>query len=226
MIGVASSQQNNLFSQPSGYPSISLLHFDGTDGSTTFTDEYGVVWSAQGDAQLDTADKKFGGSSLLLDGANDRINTSVTDLLDITQDFTVECFIKLNGSGRNAIVTSYSNQNAGWLFDTGASTELRLILATGSYEFVAGSTSITTGAWHHVACSKKGSTLRVFLNGTLDGTQTITGSASNPGLVTTIGRDNLDTGRDFDGWIDEFRITEGLARYTTSFTPPALPFTE
>lgn len=225
MIGVQSSQQNNQFA-PSVYPSISLLHFDGTNGSTTITDEYGNSWTAQGDAQLDTSDKKFGASSLLLDGTDDRINTSATDLLDITQDFTVECFIKLNSSGRNVIVASYGDQNSGWLFDTGLSTELRLILATGSYEIAASSTSITTGAWHHVACTKEGSTLRVFLNGNLDGALTITGPASNSGLVTTIGRDNLATDRDFNGWIDEFRITEGLARYTSSFTPPASPFTE
>ena len=54
----------------------SLLHFNGSDGSTTITDESGKTWTAYDNAQIDTAQSKFGGASMLLDGVGDYIKTT------------------------------------------------------------------------------------------------------------------------------------------------------
>src|SRR3990172_8980810 len=70
---------------------VSLLHGDGVDGSTTFTDEDGRIWTPSGNAQIDTAQKKFGTGSMLFDGTGDYISTP--DSIDFffgTENFTVD----------------------------------------------------------------------------------------------------------------------------------------
>jgi hypothetical protein len=57
---------------------VSLLHFDGANASTTFTDQTGKTWSAYGGVQIDTAQSKFGGASGLFNGASDYITTPST----------------------------------------------------------------------------------------------------------------------------------------------------
>src|SRR3990167_9908671 len=76
---------------------IALLHFDGADAATTFTDENGRTWTGAADAQLDTAQKKFGTASLLLDGTGDYIDTpDHADFAFGSGNFTIEMFIKKN----------------------------------------------------------------------------------------------------------------------------------
>ena len=74
-----------------------LLHMDGSDGSTTFTDESGTTWTANGNAQIDTAQSKFGGASGLFDGASDYLQTPYTaDHNTGTGDFTIDQWIRFN----------------------------------------------------------------------------------------------------------------------------------
>src|SRR5690606_34123168 len=70
----------------------SLLHFNGSNGSTTFTDEKGVGWTASGDAEISTAQSKFGGSSLSLDGTGDWLDASNAGFTFGTGDFTIEAW--------------------------------------------------------------------------------------------------------------------------------------
>lgn len=203
----------------------SLLHFDGADASTTFTDVKGLAWSANGNAQIDTAQSKWGGASGLFDGTGDFLGGFSTSTLNVgTGDFTIEAWIRLNSTGRNAILSKYVTAAGGYLFDLGASTELRLIIGTGTFQTATGATSLSTGVWYHVAATKSGTTLRVFLNGTQDGSVTAAGTPADAARSPTIGRDPNDATRDFDGWIDDLRVTIGVARYTANFTPPAAAF--
>ena len=69
----------------------SLLHFNGADASTTFTDESGKAWTASGHAQIDTAQSVFGGASGLFDGTDDYIYAADSDDWNLgTLDFTVD----------------------------------------------------------------------------------------------------------------------------------------
>lgn len=208
---------------------LTLLHFDGADGSTTITDNAPtpLTWVTAGNAQLDTAQSKFGGSSLLLDGTSDELTVNNGSVLDLSGgDFTIEAWIRLNSTGRHAILTKYATAANGYLFDLDASTRLRLIIGTGSFQTCQGASSLTTGTWYHVAATLSGTSMRVFLDGVVDGTATLSGTPVNTGShYPRIGRDPNDSpGRDFDGWIDDFRVTGSVARYTANFTPPTAAF--
>jgi hypothetical protein len=98
------------------------------------------------------------------------------------------------------------------------------MVATGSYEYATSNTAVPTDRWVHVAVTKAGGVLRQFLDGLLVGSNTLVGTAVASQVGTVIGRDTLDTTRDFNGYIDDLRITKGVARYTANFTPPAEPF--
>lgn len=202
---------------------MSLLHFEGANGSTTFTDESGKTWTASGNAQISTAQFQFGAASMLLDGVGDYIQTPSSADFSVTGSFTIECWLRRTSTGRDALATKYTSSADGVLFDIGASDELRLIMGTGSFiSCNSGATTIPTNTWTHVAGVKDGSTLRVFINGTQAGTLAVTGTPANNIAPLYLGRDPLDTTRDFSGYIDEFRWSN-VARYTGNFTP-AGPF--
>lgn len=208
------------------YGVVSLLHFDGSDTSTVFTDQKGKVWAANGAAQLDTAQSKFGTASLRLDGTGDYITTpNHVDFQVAGGDFTIEAWVRLNELGRIQTISN-KRDSAGaeeHSFSVDASNKLNISLfnAIGS---AVGATSLTTGVWYHLAGVRSGSNMYVFVNGVLDGSGVATGSAATNTGVLHIGRDGFNTARDFNGWLDEFRFTKGVARYTATFTPPTEPY--
>lgn len=209
-----------------GPPAIltqALFHFDGVDASTTIPDETGRVWTVNGDAQLDTSQRWFGSASLLLDGNGDYLENDGVGL-DVTGNFTVEAWLYRDASGRDTIVSKYNTDDAGAIFAVGATDKLTLVVCTGTYEYVEGATTVPVLTWCHVAAVKEGAELRVYLDGILDGTATLTGTPANDSTPVTIGRDPLDpVARDFAGRIDEFRW-RAEAVYTADFTPPVIPF--
>ena len=85
---------------------VSLYHFNGSDTSTTMTDDLGHASTAAGNAQLDTSQKKFGTASLLLDGTGDEVKSDATstDWTMGTGDFTAECWIRPAAIGSPMIV--------------------------------------------------------------------------------------------------------------------------
>lgn len=197
----------------------SLLHFDGVDASTTFTDATGKAWTPNGNVQIDTAQSQFGGASALLDATGDYITTPDHADWSLLGNFTVEAWVRRTAAGRDAIFTKYSAPTAGILFDVGPADELRLILGAGSYiTCSSGATTVPIGSWAHVAGVRNGGGLAVYINGTQVGTSAITGTVANSAGAVYLGRDPLDTTRDFGGHIDEFRFSNS-ARYTSNFTP-------
>jgi hypothetical protein len=199
-----------------------LLHMDGSNGSTTFTDSSinSLTVTAYGDAQVTTTNPKFGTGALALDGNGDFLTVSPSSTLSFgSGDWTIECFVYLNGG----------NSNVG-LFTFGTSypaTDLGISVTGSTYTLVgagAGGVSLgsgTLGTWQHFALCRSGSNLRAFLNGTqLGSTQSGQGSAY----------DTLQIGYYYssafaiNAKIDEFRVTKGVARYTADFTPPTAAF--
>lgn len=225
ILGVVASQKRTPL--PDFANVSSLLHFDGSGGSTTFTDQKGLTWSAIGNAQISTAQSKFGGSSLLLDGAGDGIQTGATAAFDFgTGDFTVEFFLYVIAH-TNATAALLSSGAASWVtgervmrFDTGA----KLSLYTYEIGNIIGVTSFPTGAWKHVALCRSGTTMRLFYDGAVDATATIGGAVNfNTSSKTLIGNSVFD-GLSLNGYVEEFRATKGVARYTSAFTPPTAAF--
>ena len=211
-----------------------LLPFDGSDTATSTSDEsdnsHTITFA--GTAQLDTAQKKFGTASLLLDGDSDYIQVADHDSFDFDAgNFTVECWIRFAALGNNTIFSHWANGTATsmsyYLTYFNGSGILRLGHYLSGNADTSYSWSPSTGTWYHIALERSGTTLKVYI----DGTSVISVSASTTALRNSedpfrIGVFNdASTGSPsldwyFNGHIDDLRITKGLARYGTNFTPP------
>lgn len=207
----------------------SLLHFNGTDGSTSFPDAAGKVWTPNGNVQIDTANSKFGGASALFDGAGDYLQAVSDASFQITGDFTIEAWV--NPDVNNTIRVIASKRESGinlneWMFYIDATGKVVFVVwePGGTGVAATGTTTVTTGGWHHVAGVRWGTTVMSFLDGKREGVQSGSTSPLASTFPVRIGRDPTNTSRDFDGWVDELRITKGVARYTDDFPVPSAPF--
>ena len=205
------------------YNNVSLLlHGNGTNGSTTITDNSPSpkTVTAVGNAQISTAQSKFGGSSLFVNTSRFAINDDSAFGFG-TGDFTFETWI-LNSSwtGDRAITDFRPSTGAMGTFFAASG---KLAFWTGSSLIGGSGTTLELNTWHHVALTRSGTTLRAFRDGVLDftGTLSLSFTASRPlGIGAAIDGSSGNTG----AYIDDLRITKGIARYTSNFTPPAAPF--
>jgi len=209
---------------------VALLHFDGADASTTFTDVKGHTFTAVGNAQIDTAESLFGGASGLFDGSGDYLSAPDSADWDFgTGDFTVELAIRFASLPVNAVMTvvsTYVDSTSGlsiqYRTDGGAGNRLTFGFGDTPNNF-AWSPSINT--WYRVAVSRSGTSLRAFIDGTQIGS-TITNS-SNLTNTAALWIGAIDFGgpiQNFNGWLDELRITKGVARHTSNYTVDAAAF--
>lgn len=223
LVPVAAGDKMAAFADPYWADVVSLLHFDGADGSTTFTDEKGVTWSASGGAQLDTGDSRFGASSLLLASANDEIYSGDISAFGFGNgDFTLELLVKTSASGAESVLFDLREGTATTAGSFFISTGRKLALWTGSLIGDTGST-VPSNTWTHIAFARGSGTLRAFIDGVQQW------SVSNSSDFTTsrscrIGGSAFGSLDNLSGHIDEVRITKGVARYTANFTPPTAPF--
>lgn len=206
-----------------------LLHCDGTDATTVFTDDIGTnaiprtpkTVTANGNAQVDTAQSKFGGASALFDGTTDGLSVDNSDFAFGTGDFTYECFVRV------------ADTNAFMLFDgttpTGSSNAVSVWAQLGAlYVYSGGWTyqgvgTINNNTWYHVAVSRSSSNIRVFVDGTQVGSTTAF-SINFTQNILHMGKARVDAGYDGNGHMDEIRVSNS-ARYTANFTAPAAAFT-
>jgi hypothetical protein len=93
-----------------------LLHGDGTNGSTTITDSSisPKTVTAVGNAQISTAQSKFGGASIAFNGTTSYLTTPANSDFAYDADFTIECWLYLTGSAFGAILDVFSNNNFGF----------------------------------------------------------------------------------------------------------------
>ena len=207
-----------------------LIHSDTNDGNTCFIDSSSSehTLTAVGDPQHLTAQKKFGSTSMCFDGGDDTISFPVenvtTDFDFGTGAFTIDTWINFSdvtstgwqtilGMGYSNGITVYWNDN-----------NLVYVYLEGVGTTYAWTPTIDT--WYHLAVVRSGTDLKVYVNGVQIGT-TITSSNDIIPNVTTayIGAQSISGPTlYFRGYLDEFRISKGIARWTDNFIPPARPY--
>ena len=216
---------------------VLLMGFPGSDGSASFVDESPAVHAitAVGNAQVDTAEFKFGDSSLLLDGSGDRLTSADSADWDFgSGPFTVEAHVRfaLTETAANYLVSQWNSAdnnrawgiqyfNNGWHFayTTGGSNATAVTLSFAWTQ--------SGGTWFHFALTRDGSgDVRAFVDGTQIGaTQAANVTIFDSNQPLWIGAIASSTpANDFNGHMDEFRITKGVARYTANFTPPTAAY--
>ena len=206
------------------YTSVSLLlHGDGTNGSTTFTDNSPTpkTVTANGNAQISTAQSKFGGSSIRFDGTGDYITAPEGAAFSLDADYTFEAWVYPLALANACI---FDTRTTGAQLSLNVNLNADGSIATYLYPnlYSSSGASYAANAWNHIAVSRSGSTGRFFINGTLCGTYSHT-APGNSGNVCRISG-NTDGNFNFNGYLDDIRITKGIARYTTSFTPAGSEF--
>jgi hypothetical protein len=186
------------------------LLFNGADGSTTMTDTTGRVWTASGNAQLDTAQFHEGTSSLLLDGTGDYISTVNTSDIQASGDFRIECRIRpANVTSLRTICAKRSAGTAEYVFTITAAGKLAITAFGGggaSVLAVTGTTTFVVNTWYTVALERVGTLWSLYVNGVLDGSGTESGAVNTGTNALRIGRDDTNTARDFNGHIDVFKF--------------------
>lgn len=205
-----------------------LLHMDGSDGSTTFTDESGKTWTANGNAQIDTAQSKFGGASGLFDGTGDWIDTpDHSDWTLGSGDFTFDLWIRRNANGLKRLfgqsdsAATTSSISFGAALDSNNKVNFGFYSGSTPYIAISAGTITADSIWHHLAFVRNGNTITIYIDGTADGTVSVTGvSVNDSANKVSIGRLGEYASDNWDGWLDEFRFSKGIARWTANFTPP------
>jgi len=205
-----------------------LLHMSGADESTTFTDNgiTGHTVTAEGNAQIDTAQSKFGYSSGLFDGTGDYID--IPDHADWdfgANPFTIDFWVRFN-----SVVSSQT------FYSQRVDATHRVLLYwhsdgaiiyysnNGSYSIsFNGSWSPSVNIWYHTALIRGwgGVTgdFALCIDGNAVGTDSDIDTVADVAANVNIGRAYADTD-EFNGWIDEFRVSQGVARWTENFNPP------
>lgn len=218
--------------------SVLLLHCNGTDGSTTFPDSsyYSHIATAVGTAQVDTAQSKFGGASLLLDGSGDYLTIPDNAAFTLgTKDFTIEAWCRFNTVKTQQNLLGQQPNDSDWSFGIqligGAGDRIDVALSsTGGINYFSsanGSIDWQANQWYHVAIARQGANLRMFVDGALINTTNIGASFDvhdSAGALRIGSAERDGDARDFDGWIDDVRITVGKALYTAAFTAPTAEF--
>jgi len=256
---------------------VLLMHFDGANGATSFTDVKGHAVTPHGSSALSSTTSAFGGSSGHFDGSSAWLSLAYSDDWNFyAGDFTVELFVNFTGgvAGQTLSPVLFQfwdgpNSHGWWQLgydranpgnDLIPGTLTFVFSLTGSDE-VPPATTWTPAAntWYHVASVRHGSDFLFFVNGALVGSQSlganggpvdwtqessgtwvagnvVAGDASIQSKSTTdfatpleigvgVGTDSVpNPWTYFNGYMDEARITKGVARYTANFTPPTGPF--
>lgn len=198
-------------------------------------------------------DPKFGTGALYLSEADRASHTSyVSATYDSTlydwwtTDYTVEAWIRaygINGfnvwqwsqiytaprmignmQSANFVPSVPNNTVFNWSFGPVTSGALEFAYWNGStIQKITSSTGVMSlDTWHHVAMSNENGTIRLFVDGTIVQSESIFGTpSSSSSLPLVVGQADNES---LTGFVDDLRITKGVARYTTDFTPPTEAF--
>ena len=214
---------NKVFSNTAVDATQALLHFD-----TGFSDASpkAHTFTAKGSAAISNAQAKFGGSSAYFSTTGDGVSAAASADFGVgSGDYTVEAWVLLLGrpasrSFQYLFDTSVSGGAVGpaCTFDTNGSVG---IVGTNN---VSSASAVSTNAWHHIAIVRASGTNKIFIDGILDN-NTLADTTAYPSPAPLMIGNSAGLSSNFNGYIDEFRFTPGVARYSANFTPPSAPFT-
>jgi hypothetical protein len=190
--------------------------------------------TANGNAQIDTAQYKFGSASGLFDGNADYLSIPDSDDWYFgAGDFTIRFFVRFNvlpssGQYHWLIHQRVDNSNNMYVSVRNESPyNLQLLANSGGTNVIECTQplgSITTGVWYWIVITRSGNDFKMYLDGAQIGvTVTDTDAIPNYAADFTIGTYMADTTKGLNGWIDEFEIAKGVARAATVPSIPLIP---
>lgn len=210
-----------------------LLHFDGNDAAAADIDYSGQnhILTFAANAQLDTAQKAFGLSSLLVDGAGDFVSIPTSSDFEFgSADWTIDCLVRVPSVVTDDFVYSFDYPGGGAANIIALSVQtdgnpkffMEVFNHAATRRFAFGTTVVQANTWYRLAFVRDGNTLRLFVEGTEENTINCTGDSynTNTSARTFYIGSRSATSSFISAWIDELRISKGIARWTGNFTPP------
>ena len=208
-----------------------MLHME--DSGNSFTDSVASkAVTATGDVTQTTAQSKLGSRSAVFDGNGDYLSLADSDDWTFgSGDFTIDTWVRFNvfpssGSLFTLVeqMTDGNNFFAYEFYESGGSYYLRFreqVASSNHIIFSSAALSVSTGTWYHLTIVRNGNSWYHFIDGVQTGsTYTNSDSMNNWAGALWIGASNIDV-RYFNGTLDELRISKGIARWTSNFTPPS-----
>ena len=185
-----------------------------------------------GNAQVSTSVTKYGTGSMSFDGTGDYLSfPSTPDLNLSTGNFTVECWFYQNAFVGGSYLFGISGASSAFaqaaIATNGSGAFYFLCADNATNNWISASTggSYTSNTWNHLAGVRNGNTFTLYLNGTSVLTYTSSATLVN---TSTYNRNVIGAATSFgsqiNGYIDDLRVTKGVARYTAAFTPPTAAF--
>jgi hypothetical protein len=202
-----------------------LLHSDGADASTTFTDSslYGKTVTANGNAHVETDMKVFGSASAQFDGTGDYLSAS--DSADWNMgsgDFTIDCWFYALNNNQTVFAfygTGWSGGNMQWTLGVHSNKLFAFFDTAGTDIVLYDSVNLPTSTWTHAAFVRSGNNFNLYKNGTSVASGS-TASAGNTGTYYFTSGVDYGGASYYTGYLDEVRVSKGIARWTSNFTVP------
>lgn len=207
------------------YRNVSLLMpMNGISGTTNFID-YSLSTkpiTINGNSSISPAQYQWGGSSGLFDGTSDWVYAAPRSGDFSTGDFTIEGWFNWVALTNGGLFHVYPGTPVGVINGVAVGydgTNFQIYSGVATY---ARSYTPTVGTWYHVALVRASSALTLYVNGIAQGASigdgvNYGGNGINIGLY-------YSSSFTFNGYINDFRATNSVARYTSNFSVPTSSF--
>ena len=184
------------------------------------------VLETVGNAQIDTTVVKYGTGATQFDGAGDRLIVPSNPVFDFSGNFTIEMWINFTNvtSTWEAIISRAYGIFGGWrLYKNDGNNQLLWYSMTTQVVSTTGST-LANNTWSHVAVVRNSGTVTIYIDGINRGSAANATNYTPGNYALEIGQGVVTSSYPFEGYIDDLRITKGVARYTANFTPRSRAF--
>ena len=176
-----------------------------------------------GNAQVSTSVTKFGTGSMSFDGTGDWLTSPDTPNLQLgTGNFTIEGWVYLNAVGSARGFVSKGTSTTGWSVSANSSNQVVFSYASST---ITSTGTLSVSTWYFITVVRSGTgtnLTKIYIDGTNDGTGTVVTDFTQTNIMY-VGADRVG-GSALNGYIDDLRITKGIARYTANFTAPTQAF--
>lgn len=185
--------------------------------------------TAHGNAQIDTAQSKYGGASAFFDGDGDYLTVAYSDDWDFgSGDFTIDGWVRFTAIDvYQGIVSQHVDGMNSWYLGISAMNRLEIYFKDttikGSFYQTSALPGLAINTWYHIAVARSSSTCYMFINGVSQPVFQATAFGTIGSIAANLEVGRAEGGNCFNGYIDEFRISKGIARWTADFTPPTGP---
>jgi len=203
-----------------------LLHGNGVNGATTIVDDGPLHLSGTvtGATALSAAQSRFGTASIYFDGAaTSYISYPAASTIVGSGDLTIEGWVHPTATSQGTVYSNYTTTAAGHTLVYVSNTQM-IWYYTGGVTIATPANSVPSNQWTHFALVRNGTSCTIYLNGVA--------SANTAACTNAIGTTATDlrvgnahwSNLPFKGYLDDFRITVGKARYLSSFSPTTQEF--